>query len=229
MAAIVAGGVWGAVGGVTALSVVVFFILTITLLSLCTSCKGESFDLQHNTSEERTSTLVRVVSLEHTALAMSNPASVMEKGEQGDRNDIRNLNPQRLNSTPPAVRPPVKDSNQQSVGQTVSTNTENTPSTHSSHSQLPYSHVSFEHQTKDGLGASSNTGHTYESIREKKVDDQTGTLLNPYATHNSSMTHGPPGNGPSPPAAPPLAEDFAGGSGRTDFPCYATVNKNGRC
>ncbi|KAB5562636.1 hypothetical protein PHYPO_G00020220 [Pangasianodon hypophthalmus] len=58
--------------GLAFLSVVILFILSITLLALCTSCQRQSFTLDNSGTVERsTSTLVRVVNQGNAA---ENPA-----------------------------------------------------------------------------------------------------------------------------------------------------------
>ncbi|XP_022528939.2 uncharacterized protein si:ch73-204p21.2 [Astyanax mexicanus] len=73
----VALGAWEAaeLPGVAVFSLVTLFIITITLLALCSRCQKHSFDLDHSAPEDRNSNLVRVVQLETTNMSMDNPGA----------------------------------------------------------------------------------------------------------------------------------------------------------
>ncbi|KAG7461131.1 hypothetical protein MATL_G00206790 [Megalops atlanticus] len=58
---------------VTFLSSILFLVLMIGLLALCTHCNRQSFDLQHIAKEEKSFTLIRMVKLEEVPGTRENP------------------------------------------------------------------------------------------------------------------------------------------------------------
>ncbi|XP_066531635.1 uncharacterized protein si:ch73-204p21.2 isoform X1 [Hoplias malabaricus] len=232
-------GAWGASvsSGAAAFSLIILFILTITLLALCSRCQKHSFDLDHDVPADKTSTLVRVVQLENVAVAMDNPTAADITQDEKYHSPERTINGdeyiiQRPNTSPVLTEAPDMETSLRSVEQTPPSRTENVLSEDKAFDNPEMSGfqtISLEdegeqlnHNSSSTLQQPYNsTQHMYETVGQRKDPEGSVSdmLRNPYATYASN-------NGSNFPAQPPLTETPDGGhNGINITDMYAKVSK----
>ncbi|KAI4885250.1 hypothetical protein NFI96_018855, partial [Prochilodus magdalenae] len=222
-------GAWGAAGlpGATVFSLIALFILTITVLALCSRCQKHSFDLQQDAPVDRASTLVRIVQLENVAVDNPDAANIT----RDEKRDINGITNQRPNNNPAVTETPVMEISLRTVDQTVPTYTTHTLSTFKPpNSQTTSTEDQMEQADRDSsstLEVHRSDRHVYEFVGElSPIPDQSEMSLNPYAMYESIKTNRSQGNGSALPAPTTLTEELEEVRGSTNInDTYATIGR----